>query len=33
MTRDVVQSGSKNINVTRVAVNKAAAAKQEASGG
>lgn len=33
MTRDVVKSGSKNINVTRVAVNKAAAAKQVAPGG
>ena len=33
MTRDVVKSGSKNINVTRVAVNKAPAAKQAAPGG
>ncbi len=33
MTRDVVKSGSKNINVTRVAVNKAPAAKQAAPDG
>jgi hypothetical protein len=33
MTRDVVKSGSKNINVTRVAVNKAAAAKRAVPGG
>lgn len=33
MTRDVVKAGSKNINVTRVAVNKAPAAKQAAPGG
>ncbi len=33
MTRDVVKSGSKNINVTRVAVNKAPVAKQAAPGG
>jgi hypothetical protein len=33
MTRDVVKSGSKNINVTRVAVKKAPAAKQAAPGG
>jgi hypothetical protein len=33
MTRDVVKSGSKNINVTRVAVNKVPAAKQAAPGG